>query len=52
MNFWHAFTTTGGKLKALLGKWTNPTHHIWTWYYRQEGNELNHINGDTFKHFR
>jgi hypothetical protein len=29
INFWHAFTTTGGKLKAPLGKWINPTHRIW-----------------------
>jgi hypothetical protein len=26
MNFWHAFTTTGGKLKVLFGEWANPTH--------------------------
>ncbi len=29
VNFWHGFTTTGGKLKMLLGGWTNPTHRIW-----------------------
>jgi hypothetical protein len=52
MNFWHAFTTTGGKLKTPLGKWTNPNHQIWTWYYRQEGNKLYHISGDMIKHFR
>jgi hypothetical protein len=52
MNFWHSFTTTGRKLKVPLGKWTNPTHQIWMWYYNQEGDELYHVRGDTIKHFR
>jgi hypothetical protein len=30
--FWHAFTNTGVKLKTPLGRWTNPTHQILTWY--------------------
>ncbi len=52
IHFWHAFTTTVGKLKAPLGKWKNPTHQIWMWYYRQEGNELCHLSGDRIKHIR
>jgi hypothetical protein len=31
-NFWHSFTTTGGKLKVPLGNWLQPNHHIWKWY--------------------
>jgi hypothetical protein len=32
-NFWHSFTTTGGKLKVPLGNWLRPTYRIWKWYY-------------------
>jgi hypothetical protein len=28
INFWHAYTTTGGKLKTTLGRWNNKTHRI------------------------
>jgi hypothetical protein len=52
INFWHAFNNTGGKLKTPLGRWTNPTHRIWMWYYREEGNELYRINGDKIALFK
>jgi hypothetical protein len=26
MNFWHSFTTTGGKLKVPPGRWSNKNH--------------------------
>lgn len=43
VNFWHSFTTTGDKLKVPLGKWINPTHHIWEWYYRTKPNNLQQV---------
>jgi hypothetical protein len=45
-NFWHSFTTTGGKLKVPLGNWLQPTHRIWKWYYRQDNGKLQGIEGD------
>jgi hypothetical protein len=29
IDFWHGFTTTGGKLKTLLGNWIHGTHRVW-----------------------
>ncbi len=52
INFWHTFTNTGGKLKTPLGGWTNPTHQIWMWYYREEGNKLYRINRDKIALFK
>jgi hypothetical protein len=47
MNFWHSFTTTGGKLKVPLGRWSNKTHRKWKWYYNKGRDKLYHINGRT-----
>jgi hypothetical protein len=52
INFWHAITNTGGKLKMPLGRWTNPTHQKWMWYYREEGNKLYRVNRDKFALFK
>jgi hypothetical protein len=52
MNFWHEYTTTGGKLKTPLGGWINPTHRIWHWYYNKERDELYHISRTTIKSFK
>ncbi len=46
-DFWHSFATTGDKLKVPLEYWTNPTHHIWKWYYREDTNDLQRVEGDT-----
>jgi hypothetical protein len=32
IDFWHGYTTTGGKLKMPLGNWNNATHQVWQWY--------------------
>jgi hypothetical protein len=52
INFLHAFTNTGGKLKTPLGRWTNLTHQIWMWYYRKEGDKLYRVNGDKIALFK
>ncbi len=36
----------------LLGRWTNPTHQIWMWYYREEDNKLYCVNGDKIMLFK
>ncbi len=51
INFWHEYTTTGGKLKSPLGGWINPTHRIWHWYYDKNREALYHINGPTIRLF-
>jgi hypothetical protein len=51
INFWHECTTTGGKLKSPLGRWINPTHQIWHWYYDKNREALYHINGPTIRLF-
>jgi hypothetical protein len=45
-DFWHGFTTTGGKLKVPLGNWLQHTHCIWKWYYQQDNDKLQRIEGD------
>ncbi len=52
INFWHEYTTTGGKLKTLLGRWINPTHRIWHWYCNKERGKLYHISRTTIKPFK
>jgi hypothetical protein len=52
INFWHEYTTLGGKLKTPLGGWINPTHRIWHWYYNKERDKLYHISGTTIKSFK
>ncbi len=50
--FWHAFTSTGDKLKVLLGNWIHPTHRIWNWYYRAQGDSLQRLKEGTIYHYR
>jgi hypothetical protein len=45
INFWHEYSSTGGKLKIPLGGWINPSHRIWHWYYNKERDKLYHISG-------
>ncbi len=52
MNFWHEYTTTGGKLKTPIGGWINLTNRIWHWYYNKERDKLYHISGTTIKFFK
>jgi hypothetical protein len=35
-----------------MGRWTNPTHRIWHWYFNKERDKLFHISGTTVKHFK
>jgi hypothetical protein len=51
VNFWHKYTTTGGKLKSHLGGWINPTHRIWQWYYNKNREVLYHVEGTMSKVF-
>jgi hypothetical protein len=46
-DFWHSFATTGDRLKVPLENWTNPTHCIWKWYYREGTNDIQRVEGDT-----
>jgi hypothetical protein len=51
-NFWHNFTTTGDKLKVLLGNWLKLTHRIWKWYYRVDTDKLQRVEGNTVFHYK
>jgi hypothetical protein len=51
VNFWHNYTTTGGKLTMPLENWWNKTHRIWQWYYTKEDNNLQQIKGGRVVHF-
>jgi hypothetical protein len=52
IDFWHSYRTTGGKLKVPLGKWSNPTHRVWQWYYKKEDDDLIQVEGGRAVHFR
>ena len=34
-NFWTSYTTVGRRLHEELGKWKNPSHRTWRWYYKK-----------------
>jgi hypothetical protein len=51
-DFWHSFTTTGGKLNAPLGKWVKPTHRIWRWHYREQEDDLQRIKDGKTCHYK
>ncbi len=51
INFWHEYTTTGSILKSPLGRWINPTHWIWQWYYDKNWEALYHIDGSKIRLF-
>jgi hypothetical protein len=51
-DFWHSYTTTGGKLKVPLGKWSNPTHWVWQWFYKKEDSNPKQVEGGRAVHFR
>ncbi len=52
IDFLHSYTTTGGKLKVPLGKWSNPTHRVWQWFFKKEDNNLIQVEGGRAVHFR
>jgi hypothetical protein len=51
-DFWHNFTTTGGKLNVPLGKWVKTTHQIWRRYYREQEEDLQQIEDGKTYHFK
>jgi hypothetical protein len=52
VNFWHSYTTTGGRLTMPLGNWCNKTHRVWQWYCTKEDNNLQKIKGGRVAHFK
>jgi hypothetical protein len=52
IDFWHSYTTTGGKLKTPLGNWKNAMHRVWKWHYKEEDNNLQQIEGGRLVHFK
>jgi hypothetical protein len=52
VNFWHSYTTRGGRLTTPLGNWCNKTHRVWQWYYTKEDNDLQKIKSGRVAHFK
>jgi hypothetical protein len=52
IDFWHSYTITWGKLKVPLGKWSNPTHQVWQWFYKKEDNKLIQVEGGRAVYYR
>ena len=51
-SFWANFTTTGRRLTADLGKWLNPTHRTWRWYYNEEKDDLVRLENKVLSHYK
>jgi hypothetical protein len=51
-SFWVDFTTTGRRLKVDQGKWINPTHRTWRWYYNKEKNDLVQLENKVLSHYK
>ena len=49
--FWTRFTHPGLFLMDPLGKWTEPTHRKWTWYYDVEHGIVEHKNGNVVEYY-
>jgi hypothetical protein len=52
IDFWHSYTSTGGKLKTPLGNWKDSTHQVWQWYYHEADSDLRQIVGGRVVHFK
>jgi hypothetical protein len=39
-------------LKTPLGNWKNAKHPVWKWYYNEEDNDLQQIEGERLVHFK
>ena len=50
--FWHSYTATGNKLHVPLGRWHNPTHRIWKWFYREDTDELLRLEDSSIFHYK
>jgi hypothetical protein len=35
-----------------LGKWSNPTHRVWQWFYKKQDNNLIQVEGGRTVHFK
>ena len=51
-SFWADFATTGRRLTADLGKWLNPTHRTWRWYYNEEKDDLVRLENKVLSHYK
>jgi hypothetical protein len=51
-SFWVDFTTTGRRLHVNLGKWINPTHRTWRWYYNKELDDLVRLEHKVLSHYK
>jgi hypothetical protein len=40
------------KISSWLGKWSNPTHREWQWFYKKENNNLIQVEGGRAVHSR
>jgi len=51
-SFWADYTMTGRRLRSNLGKWINPTHRTWQWYYNKSTNDLMQLDNRKLLHYK
>jgi len=49
--FWTAYGTSGTRLKEELGKWKNPTHRTWRWFYNNKTKDLQRLEKNKLHHY-
>ena len=50
--FWVSYTGVAHRLHHPLGRWTQPTHRLWEWFYDEEGDVLLRISKNTIERYR
>jgi len=50
--FWTDYTTTGKRLPVELGKWINPTHRTWRWFYIKDTDDLQRLEKNKLYHYQ
>jgi hypothetical protein len=50
--FWTEYTSRGNRLPVELGRWINPTHRTWRWFYIKETDDLQRLDKNKLYHYQ
>ena len=50
--FWTEYTSIGNRLPVELGRWINPTHRTWRWFYIKETDDLQRLDKNKLYHYQ
>jgi hypothetical protein len=50
--FWTDYTTIRNRLPMELGRWINPTHRTWRWFYIKDTDDLQRLDKNKLHHYQ